>query len=142
MNNWRDIKKEVPDCSKLKSAIIRVKYIYYITSALTWATFPSCLGHMINENLPSIPFAVSLSPHLGIGTIHIDPPRFDYDGIDPLSGGFRWSDLKGGHQIITHWMYLDEPYDESEETPDAVLLQDQDGNIIKSSERRDENGYT
>jgi hypothetical protein len=36
-------------------------------------------------------------------------------------------------------MYLDEPYDESEETPDAVLLQDQDGNIIKSSERRDEN---
>lgn len=137
MNNWRDIKKEVPDCSKLKSAIIRVKYIYYITSTLTWATFPSCLDLMINENLPSM-----LSPHIGIGTIHIDPPRFDDDGIDPLSGGFRWSDLRGNYQRITHWMYVDEPYDESEETPDAILLQDQDGNIIKSSERRNENGYT
>ena len=137
MNNWRDIKKEVPDCSKLKSAIIRVKYIYYITSTLTWATFPSCLDLMINENLQSM-----LSPHIGIGTIHIDPPRFDDDGIDPLSGGFRWSDLKGNYQRITHWMYLDEPYDESEETPDAIVLQDQDGNIIESSERRNENGYT
>lgn len=138
MNNWRDIKKEVPDCSKLKSAIIRVKYVYYIASTPTWATFPT----WINKNLPSKPFVVNYSPHIGIGVIHIDPPSFDDDGVHLLSGGFRWSDLKGCHQRITHWMYLDEPYDESEETPDVALLQDYDGNIKKSSERRNENGYT
>lgn len=129
MNNWRDIKKEVPDCSKLKSAIIRVKYIYYITSTPTWATFPSCLDHMINENLSSKPFTVSLSPHLGIGTIHIDPPRFDDNGVDLLSGGYRFSDLKGEYQTLTHWMYLDEPYDESEENVDCQLLMDYDGKV-------------
>lgn len=129
MNNWRDIKKEVPDCSKLKSAIIRVKYIYYITSTPTWATFPSCLGPMINETLPSKPFAVSLSPHLGIGTIHIDPPRFDDNGVNLLSGGYRFSDLKGEYQTLTHWMYLDDPYDESEENADCQLLMDYDGKV-------------
>ena len=137
MNNWRDIKKEAPDCSKLKSAIIRVKYVYYIASTPIWATFPSCLDHMINENSSSMPFYTDLSAHIGIGTIHIDPPCFDDDGIHLLSAGFRWSDLKGVHQRITHWMYLDEPYDESEETPDATLIRDQDGNIITLSERRD-----
>lgn len=50
-----------------------------------------------------------------------------------LSAGFRWSDLKGTYQRITHWMYTDEPYDESEETPDVALLQDQDGNIKEST---------
>ena len=129
MNNWRDIKKEVPDCSKLKSAIIRVKYIYYIASTPSWATFPSCLGPMINETLPSKPFAVSLSPHLGIGTIHIDPPRFDDNGVDLLSGGYRFSDLKGEYQTLTHWMYLDDPYDESEENVDGQLLMDYDGKV-------------
>lgn len=129
MNNWRDIKKEVPDCSKLKSAIIRVKYIYYIASTPTWATFPSCLDHMINKNLQSKPFTVSLSPHLGIGTIHIDPPRFDDKGVDLLSGGYRFSDLKGEYQTLTHWMYLDEPYDESEENVDCQLLMDYDGKV-------------
>lgn len=129
MNNWRDIKKEVPDCSKLKSAIIRVKYIYYIASTPTWATFPSGLDHMINKNLPSKPFAVSLSPHLGIGTIHIDPPRFDDKGVDLLSGGYRFSDLKGEYQTLTHWMYLDDPYDESEENVDGQLLMDYDGKV-------------
>ena len=129
MNNWRDIKKEVPDCSKLKSSIIRVKYIYYITSTPQWATFPSCLGPMINETLPSKPFAVSLSPHLGIGTIHIDPPRFDDNGVNLLSGGYRFSDLKGEYQTLTHWMYLDDPYDESEENVDGQLLMDYDGKV-------------
>ena len=129
MNNWRDIKKEVPDCSKLKSAIIRVKYIYYIVSTPQWATFPSCLDHMINKNLTSMPFEVILSPHLGIGTIHIDPPRFDDNGVDLLSGGYRFSDLKGEYQTITHWMYLDEPYDESEENVDGQLLMDYDGKV-------------
>ena len=129
MNNWRDIKKEVPNCSKLKSAIIRVKYIYYIANTPTWATFPSCLGPMINKTLPSKPFAVSLSPHLGIGTIHIDPPRFDDNGVDLLSGGYRFSDLKGEYQTLTHWMYLDDPYDESEENVDGQLLMDYDGKV-------------
>ena len=127
MNNWRDIRKEVPDCSKLKSAIIRVKYIYYIASTPTWATFPSCLDHMINENLPSKPF--SLSPHIGIGTIHIDPPKFNDDGEYLLSGGYRFSDLKGEYQMLTHWMYLDDPYDESEENVDGQLLMDYDGKV-------------
>ena len=129
MNNWRDIKKEVPDCSKLKSAIIRVKYIYYIASTPSWATFPSCVGPMINKTLPSKPFAVSLSPHLGIGTIHIDPPRFDDNGVDLLSGGYRFSDLKGEYQTLTHWMYLDDPYDESEENVDGQLFMDYDGKV-------------
>ena len=80
-----------------------------------------------------MPLALTVSQHIGIGIVHIDPPHFD-DGINLLSGGFRWSDLKGINQIITHWMYVDEPYDESEETLDAVLLHDQDGNIKKSSE--------
>jgi hypothetical protein len=79
------------------------------------------------------PVAAILSHHLGIGIVHIDPPRVDDNGVDLLSGGFRWSDLKGEFQRITHWMYVDEPYDESEETPDAVLLQDQDGNIKEAT---------
>lgn len=133
MNNWRDIKKEVPDYSKLKSAIIRVKYIYYIVSTPTWVTFPSCLNHMINENLPSLPFATSLSPHIGVGTIHIDPPKFSDDGIDLLSGGYRFSDLKGEYQTLTHWMYLDDPYDESEENVDGQLLMDYDGKVKEST---------
>lgn len=124
MNNWRDIKKEVPDCRKLKSAIIRVKYIYYIASTPTWTTFP-----LINKILPSKPFAVSLSPHIGIGTIHIDPPKFSDDGVDLLSGGYRFSDLKGEYQTLTHWMYLDDPYDESEENVDGQLLMDYDGKV-------------
>ena len=129
MNNWRDIKKEAPDCSKLKSAIIRVKYVYCIAVEPPWSAAFQYTSKM--------PFALNLSYHLGIGTIHIDPPCFDDDdGVHLLSGGFRWSDLKGVHQRITHWMYLDEPYDESEETPDATLMRDQDGNIIKLSERR------
>lgn len=129
MNNWRDIKKEVPDCSKLKSAIIRVKYIYYITSTPTWATFPSGFDNIINKNLPSKPFAVTLSAHLGIGTIHIDPPKFSDDGEHLLSGGYRFSDLKGEYQTLTHWMYLDDPYDESEENVDCQLLMDYDGKV-------------
>jgi hypothetical protein len=48
---------------------------------------------------------------------------------------------KGVRKIMNkkhiNWMYLDEPYDESEETPDATLIRDQDGNIITLSERRD-----
>ena len=122
MNNWRDIKKEVP---KPGTIMIRVKYVYCIAVEPPWAsTFPyPCTWKK--------PFALSLSQHLGIGVVHIDPPRFDDYGIDPLSGGFRWSDLKGDHQRITHWMYVDEPYDESEETPD-VLIPFQDNNSKKS----------
>ncbi len=129
MNNWRDITKEVPDCSKLKSARIRVKYIYYFASTPTWATFPSCFDHMINKNLPSKPFVATLSPHIGVGTIHIDPPKFNDDGEYLLSGGYRFSDLKGDHQTLTHWMYLDDPYDESEENVDGQLLMDYDGKV-------------
>lgn len=64
-------------------------------------------------------FYTSLSQYLGIGIVHIDPPMFDDNGEDLLSGGFRWSDLKGRFQTITHWMYVDEPYDESEENIDV-----------------------
>ena len=131
MNNWRDIKKEVP---RPDTIMIRVKYVYSIVCDPPWSpTFPYTSKML---------FTVNLSQHIGIGIVHIDPPHFDDDGINPLSGGFRWSDLKGNYQRITHWMYVDEPYDESEETPDVLLLQDQDGKIIKSSERRNENGYT
>ncbi len=127
MNNWRDIKEEAP---RVDTCMIRVKYIYCVVSVPQWATTigPLCLGR-VDQNMPQKPFAAILSQHLGIGIVHIDPPRFDDNGIDLLSAGFRWSDLKGEHQRITHWMYVDEPYDESEETPDVVLLQDQDGNI-------------
>jgi hypothetical protein len=84
---------------------------------------------MINKNIPSKPFAVSLSPHLGIGTIHIDPPEFSDDGVNLLSGGYRFSDLKGEYQTLTHWMYLDDPYDESEENVDGQLLMNYDGKV-------------
>ena len=138
MNNWRDIKKEMP---VIGTTMIRVKYVYGTASSPPWSpTFfdISCLGR-INQTIPN---TVNFSYHRGIGIVHIDPPHFDDNPLSFDTGGFRWSDLKGNYQRITHWMYLDEPYDESEETPDAVLLQDQDGNIIKSSERRNENGYT
>ena len=122
-NNWRDIKKEVP---RPDTIMIRVKYIYCIAVEPPWSAAFQYASKM--------PFALIVSQHIGISIVHIDPPHFDDDGIDLLSGGFRWSDLKGITQRITHWMYVDEPYDESEETPDAVLLRDQDGNIKKSSE--------
>lgn len=119
MNNWRDIKKEVP---KPDTIMIRVKYVYCIAVEPPWSSaFPyPCMW--------KTPFALTLSQHLGIGIVHIDPPRFDDDGIDLLSAGFRWSDLKGEFQTITHWMYVNEPYDESEETPD-VLIPYQDGKV-------------
>lgn len=123
MNNWRDIKKEVP---RPGTIMIRVKYVYCIAVEPQWSA--------LFQYASKMPFALTVSQHIGIGIVHIDPPRFVDGGADILSGGFRWSDLKGDHQMITHWMYVDEPYDESEETPDAVLLHDQDGNIKKSSE--------
>lgn len=125
MNNWRDFNKEPPLGEPIK---LRVKYIYYIITYPTWGVFPIYRG-LLND--PSIILSSNMdrisSPHQGVGIIHIDP--LSEDGI----GGFRWSDLKGEHQLITHWMYVDEPYDESEETPDVVLLQDQDGNIKESA---------
>ena len=124
MNNWKDIKKEAP---RPNTIMIRVKYIYCITSIPQWALNISFIDQ-INQNMPEKPFAAILSQHLGIGIVHIDPP-----GLDDDIGGYRFSDLKGDYQKITHWMYVDEPYDESEETPDAVLIPSQDGNTKKTA---------
>ena len=107
MNNWRSIKEQVP---KAGTYLIRVKYTYYKDYKDTSLPLP--------QNLMLSHFYASLSQYLGIGTVHIDPPMFDDNGEDLLSGGFRWSDLKGRFQTITHWMYVDEPYDESEENID------------------------
>lgn len=131
MNNWRDIKEEAP---RADTIMLRVKYIYCVVSVPQWAEpFDIPFIDRINQKMLRKPIAAILSQHLGIGIVHIDPPRFDDNGVDLLSGGFRWSDLKGEYQRITHWMYVDEPYDESEETTDAVLLQDQDGNIKEAT---------
>lgn len=131
MNNWRDIKKEVP---KPGTIMVRVKYVYSLVSYPLWSPAfydALCLGR-ITQNMSTMPNMPKFSYHLGIGIVHIDPPPID-DDFGLLSAGFRWSDLKGTYQRITHWMYTDEPYDESEETPDEVLLQDQDGNIKEST---------
>ena len=127
MNNWRNINEEKPSPD---TELLRVKYVYFIQHTPLWATFPSCVHQLVESNVSSgMPFAMSLSPHQGVGVIHIDPPEFGDDGFDPLSGGFRWSDLKGIHQKITHWMYMDEPYDETEENVDSQLLMDYDGKV-------------
>ena len=127
MNNWRNINEEKPSPD---TELLRVKYVYFIQHTPLWATFPSCVHQLVESNVSSgMPFAMSLSPHQGVGVIHIDPPEFGDDGFDPLSGGFRWSDLKGIHQKITHWMYMDEPYDETEENVDGRLLMDYDGKV-------------
>lgn len=93
MNNWRDIKEEAP---RADTIMLRVKYIYCVVSVPQWAEpFDIPFIDRINQKMLRKPIAAILSQHLGIGIVHIDPPRFDDNGVDLLSGGFRWSDLKG-----------------------------------------------
>ena len=102
MNNWRDIKKIPPPNGILE---LRVKYVYQSYASTTVSQTP------YGAITITPPKMVSNEVYVGVDVIHVDPMNID----DPLSGGFRFSDLKGDFQNITHWMYTFDPYDESEE---------------------------
>lgn len=91
MNKWHDINVN-RKIDREGVTAIRVKYVYFEKEIPSW-----CRHYVVFK------FSEYINPVRDVGIIHL------------TDEGLQWSDLKGFHQSITHWMYIDDPYDESEE---------------------------
>ena len=117
MNNWRNIKRVEPDHNV---ETLRVRYKY---CELAHCHMYQGLPLVNIYNLPGI-------TRVGVDIVHIDPV-FAFG--DPFSEGFRWSDLKGDFQEITHWMYEFDDYEECEED---FLLDYNGDDVMKNNEKQ------
>lgn len=93
MNKWHDVNKD-RKIDREGVTAIRVKYIYYEKQVPSWCRYYAAF---------KFPEEAYIKATRDVGIIHL------------TDEGLQWSDLKGFNQHITHWMYIDEPYDESEE---------------------------
>lgn len=93
MNKWHDVNKD-RKIDREGVTAIRVKYIYYEKQVPSWCRYYVAF---------KFPEEAYIKATRDVGIIHLSDE------------GLQWSDLKGFNQHITHWMYIDEPYDESEE---------------------------
>lgn len=93
MNKWHDVNKDRKFDREGVTAV-RVKYIYYEKQVPSWCRYYVAF---------KFPEEAYIKATRDVGIIHL------------TDEGLQWSDLKGFHQHITHWMYIDDPYDESEE---------------------------
>lgn len=116
MNKWHDINVN-RKIDREGVTAIRVKYVYFEKEIPSW-----CRHYVVFK------FSEYINPVRDVGIIHL------------TDEGLQWSDLKGFHQSITHWMYIDDPYDESEEKLGPLKF-DYDGSIIDDedddNERKD-----
>jgi hypothetical protein len=118
MNKWHDVKVD-GKVKRLGVTAIRVKYIYYEKQVPSW-----CRNHTAFKF--SEPFVAYMKATRDVGIIHL------------TDEGLQWSDLKGFYQHITHWMYINEPYDESEEKLGPLKF-DYDGSIIDDEDNDNNN---